>query len=96
MSAPAPACRRARWDAIQRDPRWPADLAQLEARGFQMPPTGRLADAMSSNEPVPSYLFNKTRNEVIFDGFMEQRWASGHAVLAWRPEYSAPKSKVGI
>ena len=46
-----------------------------------MPPTGRLSDAMSpgpdgSNEPVPGYLFNKTRNEVIFDGFMEERWAS--------------------
>jgi hypothetical protein len=72
-----------RWAAIQRDSRWlAADLPALEARGFTMAPSGSLADTMagsgadnSSDGPVQQYP-NKTRNEVVFDNFMESRWAA--------------------
>ena len=67
------ACAAERWAAIQADARWPSDLAALTSRGW-------IADTSQ-----PDYLFRAmgvtntsayTRNQLIFNEYLEERWAA--------------------
>jgi hypothetical protein len=51
-------CARQRYDAIEADRRWPAARAELEALGFELNSTGRLADTLGRFQPRASLPFS--------------------------------------
>ena len=60
--AESPACASTKWDIIEADPRWPAILIELQARGFQLVPGSAGTNCNINAQKILNFLLKMQRS----------------------------------